>query len=376
MAPPTPHRRSIDAADRARPTAPSVFTTTPLPHSQRLEAWNAHFRSLNAIAVADPAGSPLTVHNETWLLGGMLFSANAMTAARFTRDRRQALRDGLDHWVIRLMRQGRNQMRIGEGCHSAGPGELLLFRLDQGWIGDWTDAEWVSLCVPRDTFPEITAGLAALGPGRLAGPGAPLLADYMLMLERHLRQGTPDRMPALIEATRAMLSACLLRNVAPRAVTEETLGIAQLERVRRVVRQHIASPTLDAERVARMVGMSRSALYRLMQPHGGVAHYIQSLRLRVGHALLSDPALAGLSIAALAERVGFFDASAFSRAFRAQFGYAPREARAGAVAGVKLPGAGAAGLADGTGEDFGSLLRRITLGAAPVSGGAARARAP
>lgn len=368
---------SSPAPAAAEPIRPFVFTTDAFPHGQRLEAWNARFRSVNSISVPDPAASTLSSSNENWLLGDMLFSASRATHSIFERQAHQIRQDGLDHWVVRVLRQGQNRIRIGDACHVVDPGQPFLFTLADGWSSEWTGSAWVSLCLPRDTFPDLAAGFASLGPGPLEGPGAPLLAAYLLMLEQHLREATADRVQVLADATRAMLAACLLRNVAPRAVTPEAICGAQFERVRALIRQHLASPTLNAERLARMVGMSRSALYRLMEPHGGVASYIQALRLRVAHALLSDPALAPFPIATLAERVGFFDASAFSRTFRTAFGYTPREARAAALAGMRLPGLAAERPAEATPDDFGALLRRIGgQQPAPVSAAATRGRVP
>jgi AraC-like DNA-binding protein len=365
--PPTPAER----------IAPIVFTTDGLPHWQRLEAWNAQFRTLNSVAVPDAEANALSVSNENWVLGGMLLSANRTSSARFERNSWHVRASGIDHWVIRVLRNGRNHMQHDGATHLLGPGQPVLFSLDQGWICDWTEAEWVSLCLPRDAFPEISAGLAALGSGPLTGPGAPLLADYLLMLDRHMRDAPADRAPALAEATRGMLAACLLRDVAPRTVRPADIGAAQFERLRALIRQHIGSPTLNAQRLAGLAGMSRSALYRLMEPYGGVAHYIQGLRLKLVHALLSNPDLATVPIMQLAERAGFFDASAFSRSFRAAFGYSPREARAAALAGLRLPGKAPSSTdAIGAGE-FGTLLQWIGSRAAmPVNVAARPGRIP
>ena len=348
------------AAQKAEAVAApcQAFTTESLPQRDRLEAWNAQFRGLNAVRVADPAASSLACRNENWLLGGLLFSRNTVCPSRFERTAQHVRASSIDHWVIRVLRHGENRVTHSDRSDVLAPGQPFLFSLDRDWTSDWSEAEWLSLCLPRDAFPELSAGLAALGTGPLRGPGAPLLADYLIMLERHLRATTAEQRPLLAEATRAMIAACLLRDVAPGRVGDADIGVAQLERVRALVRRHIASPTLNAQRLARMAGMSRSSLYRLMQPHGGVAHYIQTLRLNLAHALLADPELSALPVATLAERAGFFDASAFSRAFRTGFGYTPSEARASALAGRGMATVPASAETTRR-EDFGALLRRI-----------------
>jgi AraC-like DNA-binding protein len=342
--------------DAARPL--QGFSTEGIARDDRLDAWNDRFGRLNSILVAPAHRLSIAARNDNWLLGQMLFSASSASASRFRRDSQRVRRDGLDHWAIRVLRQGENRLRIGDDCHVVRPGEPILFSLDQPWDSEWADASWVSLCIPRDAYPELSAGLATLPPGRLRLPAAGFLTDYLLMLERHLRGEAAAGEAALAESTRAVVAACLLGDARPRALSPAQVSAAQLERVRGLIRQHLGSSRLDPGRLARMAEMSRSALYRLFAPHGGVTCYIQGQRLRLAHALLSDPALARQPVAALAEQAGFFDASAFSRAFRAEFGYAPRDARAAAIGGRPLP-TNIPSDAMGEASDFAALLRRI-----------------
>ena len=95
--------------------------------------------------------------------------------------------------------------------------------------------------------------------------------------------------------------------------------------------RHIESRLTDADlsqdALCRAFGLSRSALYRLFQPVGGVAAYVQERRLRRIHALLSGPGPHHLGT--LSWEHGFSSQAHMSRAFRALFGHAPRDTAPG-----------------------------------------------
>jgi AraC-like DNA-binding protein len=88
----------------------------------------------------------------------------------------------------------------------------------------------------------------------------------------------------------------------------------------------LRTPKLAPNILCRLVGMSRSSLYRLLESEGGVARYIQRQRLFEAQAALSDPATTQ-SIGAIAEDLRFADAASFSRIFKHEFGYTPSKAR-------------------------------------------------
>jgi AraC-like DNA-binding protein len=351
---------------------PALFTIDSLPPGCRLDAWNAQFGSLNDIAPREDSPALLSCQTEHWLLGDMLLSICRASPSCFTRSPRHLRRDGLDHWFVRMLLTGSCRVRQGEATYAMTAGVPFVLRLDRAWDATWDDASWISVCVPQHAHADLSAAFALHGPGPVEGAGSRLLASYLLTLERQVRTVQQSDTAILANATRAMLAACLARDAHPARLGAEDLAPAMMERIRALIRQHMHSPSFGPQRLATLSGMSRSALYRLLEGQGGVAHVIQGMRLRRAMALLSDPALASEPIASLAERAGFFDPSAFSRAFRAAYGSSPREARMAALAGRPPAPLGAAG-----GGDFGVLLRGIGLGRLPrLSGGGAPGRVP
>jgi AraC-like DNA-binding protein len=138
------------------------------------------------------------------------------------------------------------------------------------------------------------------------------------------------------------------------ACAKKQIDLGRLERLRQTVQKHLHTPSLGHAMLCRAVGMSRSSLYRLLEDVGGVERYIRSQRLLKAHATLARPT-SRLSISAVAEGLCFADLSAFSRAFRREFGYSPSAVRAFAEArAIRSPAAGSSTDVD---IDFSDLLR-------------------
>ena len=157
-------------------------------------------------------------------------------------------------------------------------------------------------------------------------------------LEGRLSDLTQVDLPRLTNAVGAMVAAAVAPSAERIAVARRQIDLGRKERVRQAVRRHLRTPTFGPKVLCRLVGMSRSNLYRLFEDSGGVARYIQSQRLLDAHAVLSNPANPK-SISGLAEDLCFADASSFSRAFKRDFGYSPGEARPGSQAGFVSPAA-------------------------------------
>jgi AraC-like DNA-binding protein len=88
-----------------------------------------------------------------------------------------------------------------------------------------------------------------------------------------------------------------------------------------------ANPALSLGRIARDLGVSQSALSRVIKGHYGIGfrELLLKMRLSTAQALLEAPSL---SIKEIAVASGFSRTSVLDENFRASFGVSPREYRA------------------------------------------------
>ncbi len=101
-----------------------------------------------------------------------------------------------------------------------------------------------------------------------------------------------------------------------------------LQRIKHFIRRHLDDDRLGPEWIAAAHDISTRYLHMLFESESvSVSRYIQQLRLESCRAALMDPAFAGYSVAEIAYRFGFKDASHFSRAFKSEFGQAPARYR-------------------------------------------------
>ena len=97
-----------------------------------------------------------------------------------------------------------------------------------------------------------------------------------------------------------------------------------LERIVRIVNDHLGDPELTVEQVAAETGISRVHLHRKLKELTGQTSrdFIRNLRLKKAAEMLSEKKYA---ISELADAVGFQSASSFTTAFKTLFGVSPTE---------------------------------------------------
>ena len=290
-----------------------------------------------------------------WKLGGLAMSRTSAPPVRVARTKSNLKRDPVDHWVISYCVRGAHFTNTA-GISLEVPAKVpFLCSLGQEFLHERTHIDRVQFLMTRDDFRDIAPLLDAACGSVLDTPLGHLLGDYMTALERHLPAVTEADFPRLTNAIGAMVAAAVAPSAERVAVAKRQVDLGRKERVRQAVRRHLRTPTLGPKNLSRLVGMSRSNLYRLFEDTGGVARYIQRQRLLEARAVLSDPATTQ-SISAIAENLCFADASSFSRTFKREFGYSPSEARSAALAGLVSPTTRRSRVAS-AGAEFAELLR-------------------
>ncbi|UPY39024.1 helix-turn-helix domain-containing protein [Sediminicoccus sp. KRV36] len=314
---------------------PVILSTRELPAARQIGAWRGWFDSVFEVdAPAAPHLPGFAAESRAWALAGMGISQVSAPPLRVMRTRQMLRSDPVDHWSLTLggaetsLRTARSSLRIPARTP-------FIVSLGRELVSERDADERLQLYLSRDRFAALATPLDAACDQALETPLGLLLADYLRLLAHRIPQLQPEEAARLPDAIAAMIAACLHPTPDHLALAESQMDGTRLARVRRVIGAHLGSARLSPRLVCSMAGMSRSQLYRLLEGEGGVARYIQKLRLEASHAALSD-AREQRSIAEVAEACGFYDPSAFSRAFRREFGATPSEVRAAALAGQPL----------------------------------------
>jgi AraC-like DNA-binding protein len=332
-----------------------TFSTQSLPPSEQFEAWHGWYGPVfEATSLASPAEG-FAATNDNWTVGGFTVSRVVSPPNSVARAPSFIRRNPVDHWVITLSKQSESHVKAPNMELEVPPGVPFILSLgEEMYIGRKKWEERVQLLMSRDCFGAVAPLLDAANGVALDSPHGKLLADYMTLLESNLSNLTADDASRLNDAVQAMVEACVAPSADRLVKAGSQINLTLMERVRRAVGKHLRSHTLGPDKLCREAATSRSQLYRLLEPEGGVAAYIKRRRLRESFAILCDVSN-NSSIGTVAEMMCFADASSFARAFRREFGMTPKEVRAASLGGLSpaMPkAAGARGI-----RNFADCLR-------------------
>lgn len=325
----------------------SLFTTESLPEKDRFAAWREDMS-----VIFDVERSPICdekPHHATFDLyhfGQSVVGDLKASTGHYLRAKRKIARDGLDSILIQLFVDGGLQFGTGRRTIYAEAGDIVIFDLTQPVDNINTEFRHITAMWPRVVIEQVIPDI-----GLWHGCVLPKDSPAVTLLRRHMtscnelaprfsaEEGQRVEMATLTLAQAAMSDGELLPG--PDAKASVPMAEMLTYQIKRHIRENLGAVDLSPAQIAENFGISRTQLYNLLEPLGGIARYQRNLRLQRCLADLRDPVQAQAQVAEIAYRWGFNNASTFTRNFRKAFGMTPGEARAQAVGalGVSSPSA-------------------------------------
>ncbi|ESR24904.1 helix-turn-helix domain-containing protein [Lutibaculum baratangense] len=342
----------------AVPVPHSVFRVVDAPPGERFGLWKESISCIFDVeAERETRLLDFDAEVEAWLLGQLMLARTTSRAQSWRRSASTIARDGMDHYMVQLFAEG--EMEAGDGPRStfADGQALVVFDLAREMTSRTPSFTNLSLVIPREALSD-----ALFAPDdqhmrtlRTAEPLAAMLRDHLVALTRVGRRLTTTQAREVSRATTTMVAACL-NGCEHAAGLDAAPRVAQLGTCKRLIEQNLSDPGLSASQICGTAGLSRTKLYALFAPLGGVNAHIRERRLRRALSALADPRNRFRPVYEIAATCGFRNESAFSRAFRRRFGRSPREAR---HEGVDL--APAARTASGAGHRYEHWLHHLAV---------------
>lgn len=264
-----------------------------------------------------------------YYLGPMIVGETRFGAHSYERSARKIALDDSDHHLVRYHRRGGYRGITPDGAFTVRAGDVDVVDFGREIAVDAQASSLIVIGLPKSilasAFPPSAAlhGLVLDGGTALAG----LLSDYMVALARRAPTLAEDDIADVAAATLAMLRVCLRPAVEARLGPVPSKGAALLDRLKEHIEGGLATREVSPDALCREFGLSRSQLYRLFTPLGGVTRYVQSRRLQRSFLALVDPAQRDCRIAEIAFECGFTNEAHFSAGFRRAFGLTPTDAR-------------------------------------------------
>lgn len=223
-----------------------------------------------------------------------------------------------------------------EGCLNFRQ-DLEELELDRGSITLWDTSRsglyacqghvhHLTLLIPRDLFLlSLPSAAQLVGTSILVSDGLGLLlGNHLRTLHSVLPTLSVHQHRPLVRATLELFAATFRPHCPP---GQSGTHLALVRQAQDYIAANLCDPDLSAERVAVAVGVSESHLYRIFRSAGvSVGDYMRSRRLSASKQALRQPGR-NMTITEIALHFGFYDASHFSRTFRAEFGLTPSDFR-------------------------------------------------
>jgi AraC-like DNA-binding protein len=325
------HRSATRESEYGGWAVTQVVDTRTMPAKTRADTVRAMARSIVPVELDFPDGSPV-VRGSVTDLGSLRLTSIASNATKVERTTKLARDEMLPSVMLGLQLSG-TSLVIQDGREAVvRPGDLVLYRSTSpytlidpnGYRQHQVRMPLERLALPRDVIGQVTA--VKLAPGHPVADLTSVYFGHLSSRSKALSDGGGDMVSQPgIELIRAVIGTHL--DTASATATEALHATLQL-RILEYARAHLGDPDLNAAQIAAEHHISVRHLYNVLAGGGiSLGDWIRSRRLEGCRADLERTGTSEASIASVAQRWGFRNASNFGRVFRADCGLSPREWR-------------------------------------------------
>lgn len=305
--------------------AHEVFRTDVLPVNERFPVWRDAVLPLFDCASADRNGFAATL--EGYDLKQTFFSICTFSGLRYRRAAHHPYDEGAEHLLVQIYLEGGYVGENGLQPVRIEPGDICLLDLGKTLATRTLPSRVLTVVVPRALLQSVAPG-QNFRPGTVLCAGSPManiLGHHLWTVWRNLPDASAADAAAINRLVASAVAGAFATGPARSKSPVRPDGPVTLEAIRDYILQHLGSPGLTPARLCRLFGCSRSQLYRMFAPMGGIATVIRRARLERCRAELMN-ARPGERIVDVAIRWGFGSQSHFCRLFRQAFGMSPGEA--------------------------------------------------
>jgi AraC-like DNA-binding protein len=295
------------------------------------ETYRQAVSSIFDAALGDWSRSPdFSIHVDCVQVGPMLLAQAGMFNAdyRYERSIGKVAQVGADVLLVQIILAGSDTRLVRDRPIVSQPGDVFLCDLKRTLTTRTRNCRNFTFAIPHALL-----GMSDLALDDLHDCYFPASSIAAKLLNAHIatlwaERGQIDAKDAAhFAASTAGLIASLTAAAADDMDRQADITRAKVIRVQRFIEANLTTPALGPDFICAQLGLSRSALYRLLEPLGGVANYVRERRLRRVFQEITDTRYRNRKISEVAYNLGFVNAAAFSRAFKSVYGATPSDIR-------------------------------------------------
>ena len=304
-----------------------TFDTADEKPAHRFDASQAFFDELCELKPIGDTTAPYMLRNTSWRIGEYVANRALHGPTSITMSNEEITHG---YCALRYFSSGAYQTVSEQNIRRLGPGILSSGAELDGFTS--TGFEYYSLEVPAHAMETGVLSDGAFRGVSIDSPHGRVLFRMMQEIFGRLSDSAESSTKPLAERVAALFELLAYGLDAAEEAARPAFLQARASAMERFIDDHLEDPNLGPAQLATAFDMSRAGVFRVFEPHGGVATAIAHRRMVRAYRALAQALPQRGIVGIVAESCGYADSSHFCRVFRRHLDVSP-----GDVAGTRSP---------------------------------------